>query len=37
VLLAAEVAQASHTPLPVILGWGVDELMFWHATYCDLL
>lgn len=35
-LIAAELAQLSHTPLPIVLGWGLDELYFWHAEYCDL-
>jgi hypothetical protein len=35
-LIAAEFAAFSHTPLPVILGWSLQELFFWHSEFCDL-
>lgn len=25
-----------HTPLPVVLGWAIDELLFWHHQLCLL-
>ncbi|HRI90529.1 MAG TPA: hypothetical protein PLS93_02615 [Accumulibacter sp.] len=35
-LIAAETAQASHTPLPTVLAWRLPELFFWHAEFCEL-
>ena len=28
--LAGEVAQAFNTPLPMVLAWPVDQILFWH-------
>jgi hypothetical protein len=35
-LIAAELAVFSHTPLPVILGWSLQELFFWHSEVSEL-
>jgi hypothetical protein len=35
-LLAMEVARFAATPLPVVLGWPLPLLYFWHAAACDL-
>jgi hypothetical protein len=34
--LAAGVARLLHTPLPVILGWPLGDLYFWHEEACEI-
>jgi hypothetical protein len=34
--LAGEVSKAFSTPLPTVLGWGVDEIIFWHEEACAI-